>query len=489
MNTYRRPSMSTIEVSPGDREEIHFISQDLPRKLIIPKTSPKQFKGYIYERKFENMKKAAALTITEEEEAMKKKKAKEREILQKEQEERRLEFEAWDLARKKNEKLSEFDEEAKLKMEYLRERANEAIKEQNEEIKEINKLILSAKVQAIRDSQIEEKKLIKKEHAIAEASLDTVMENERVKGVKKEREIVQKRKEAAHKAALKLQEQIGNNLDKKVLKDQRKIKERELLLKKMQRDQQMDYNEVKKKQLKKQEFLEELTKDNAGIAKRRKEVKLQSEKEDLIIAEYQKLKAAQEEAKEIAEKEAKIQRDLELSKLGELQTKAADLQAEQDALRARRAQEEKERQYRQKEKKEVLKKKKMLENLKKSRAEQLEQQEQIRILKAKEEQEQAEGLLKKVEEETKHDKKKELMKKLNSLKHLEELKSQIKKKETEKINEQKAFYNEGIHLQQEAKRRTEMLEVLKKEKLNKLKEYEIPETYINHIKRKVNLED
>lgn len=61
------------------------------------------------------------------------------------------------------------------------------------------------------------------------------------------------------------------------------------------------------------------------------------------------------------------------------------------------------------------------------------------------------------------------MKKLESLKHLQDLKSQIKKKEIGKINERKAFYDEGIHLQQEAKHQAEMLEILKKEKLNELK--------------------
>lgn len=61
------------------------------------------------------------------------------------------------------------------------------------------KLILSAKVQAIRDSQIEEKKLIKKELALAEESLDSVMENERIKGILKEREFQDKKKEAAQK--------------------------------------------------------------------------------------------------------------------------------------------------------------------------------------------------------------------------------------------------------------------------------------------------
>lgn len=78
-------------------------------------------------------------------------------------------------------------------------------------------------------------------------------------------------------------------------------------------------------------------------------------------------------------------------------------------------------------------------------------------------------MFRKLEEETKAEKRKELLKKLQNLKHLDELKSQIRKKEMEKISEKKAFYNEGIHLHQEAKRQAEMLEILKKEKLNELR--------------------
>lgn len=41
--------------------------------------------------------------------------------------------------------------------------------------------------------------MIKKELALAEESLDSVMENERIKGILKEREFQDKKKEAAQK--------------------------------------------------------------------------------------------------------------------------------------------------------------------------------------------------------------------------------------------------------------------------------------------------
>ncbi|CAL1289603.1 unnamed protein product [Larinioides sclopetarius] len=424
------PLMQTVDVTPNNKEEINFISQDLARKLIVPRTQ-KNFKGLINQEKLEQLKKSASSSFRDEDEVKK---------------------------------------EAKKKREQLQ-------------------LILSAKVQAIRDAQVEEKRHIKKEKAMAEASLDEVMEQERRKGVLKEREMLEKRKGASYDAASKLQEQIKENKERRLLDEENKIKEGELLLKKLKEDQMRDLQEMKMQQLKKKAVGEEMRKENEEIQKRKEAMREQSEKEDKVIAEYQRLKAAQEEAKEAAEKEAKRQREMELAKLGEIQEKASGLHAEQEALRARRALEEKERKYRQQEKAAAMKKKKTMEDLKKSRAQQLEQQENLRCMKAAANIKELEALLGKLKLETEEGKRKDLFKKLANLKHLDELKEQMKKKEMERINEKREFYREGIHLRQEEKRRNEMLDVLKKEKLSELRKHNIPETYINHIKRKVNLDE
>ncbi|GFS36463.1 uncharacterized protein NPIL_685261 [Nephila pilipes] len=482
------PFMTVVDVAPEDREEIHFMSRDLARKLIVPRTD-KRVKGLINQEKFEQLKKAALVSLKKEEEVVKEAKRKNWERLQKEQEARKAEFESWDLVRKKNEQLNELEEEAKQKMEHMRQKADETIKEQNEEIKEINKLILSAKVQAIRDAQVDEKKHIKKEHIEAEKNLDEIMEKERRKGVLKERDMLERRKEACYQAASHLQEQIKENKERKLLEEESKIKEGDLLLKKLKEDQMRDYQEMKIHHAKKKAIFEELTKGNEEILKRKVAARKISEKEDKVIAEYQRLKAAQEEAKEVAEKEAKRQREMELTKLGEMQERASSLYAEQEALRARRAQEEKEREYRKKEKLEALKKKKTIEDLKRSRAQQLEHQENLKRVKAATNIKELEKLLEKLKLETQEEERKKLFKKLANLKHLEELKEQMRKKEIEKITEKKEFYKEGIHLQQEEKRRYEMLDMIKKEKLNELRKHNVPEIYINHIKRKINLQN
>lgn len=52
-----------------------------------------------------------------------------------------------------------------------------------------------------------------------------------------------------------IKDQIKNNLECKLLDDERKLKERELLLKKMEEDHLRDLQEMKLHQLKKQTFL------------------------------------------------------------------------------------------------------------------------------------------------------------------------------------------------------------------------------------------
>lgn len=56
------------------------------------------------------------------------------------------------------------------------------------------------------------------------------------------------------RAVSQLQEQIKCNFESKLLDEEKKIKEGELLIKKMKEEQQRDYQELKTQQLKKQTF-------------------------------------------------------------------------------------------------------------------------------------------------------------------------------------------------------------------------------------------
>lgn len=104
-------------------------------------------------------------------------------------------MEEYDHKRSSNAKLSELEKEAKDKANYLLSKANLQLEEQEDDIKHLNELMLYAKCVAIRDIQVEEKEMIKREKKKEEARLDQMMEAERVADLKRLDEREKKRVE------------------------------------------------------------------------------------------------------------------------------------------------------------------------------------------------------------------------------------------------------------------------------------------------------
>merc|ERR1712176_645414 len=88
-----------------------------------------------------------------------------------------------EMKRKQNEKLSDLELEAKERSQYLLQKAQEQMEEQEDEIKKLNETILNAKCHAIRDAQVVEKAEIGNEILEEDKRLDYMMENERVKAL------------------------------------------------------------------------------------------------------------------------------------------------------------------------------------------------------------------------------------------------------------------------------------------------------------------
>lgn len=101
----------------------------------------------------------------------------------------------YDLARTKNARLTDLEEEARKQAEVLLQKALEQRQDQEDEIKALNELILNAKIQAIRDEQILEKQQIKKELMEEDLRLDDMMEKARQNAIRIQEEIEKKRQE------------------------------------------------------------------------------------------------------------------------------------------------------------------------------------------------------------------------------------------------------------------------------------------------------
>lgn len=72
-------------------------------------------------------------------------------------------------------------------------------------------MILNAKCHVIRDAQLLEKDIIKKEQLEEQKRLDEMMEIDRINALRMEEEIERRRKEERLVGAMKIMEQIGDN--------------------------------------------------------------------------------------------------------------------------------------------------------------------------------------------------------------------------------------------------------------------------------------
>ena len=144
--------------------------------------------------------------------------------------ERKKYFEELDAARKKTEGLNDLEEEAKKENEYLLEKARVAKIEQEDKIKQLNELILDAKVHAIRDLQINEKSEIKADEEDEDKRLDVIMEVHRLNGMRQAERIEQEKIIQRREGARQILSQIQSNTEARLLEEEKKNAEAQALV-------------------------------------------------------------------------------------------------------------------------------------------------------------------------------------------------------------------------------------------------------------------
>jgi hypothetical protein len=153
----------------------------------------------------------------------------------------------------------------------------------------------------------------------------------------------------------------------------------------MKKYEEEDTKILMKKKVEIERSKQEVILENEKAIARKKQLKLQEQKEIENILIYQAMKDAElakREAEEIAIEKLKKERQAKL--LAE-QERVRDNADKLDELRARRAAEEKERNERMKEKQDALKKKAELDELKRSREEQAKDKQRVMMLQKQQE--------------------------------------------------------------------------------------------------------
>ncbi|KND02810.1 uncharacterized protein SPPG_01891 [Spizellomyces punctatus DAOM BR117] len=400
--------------------------------------------------------------------------------------ERKTKMEAYDHTRTQNAHLTTLEAEAKAKSNYLLSKAQLQLEEQEDEIKHMNELMLYAKCVAIRDRQVDEKKMIEKERKQEERRLDAIMEAERVQELKKLEERERKRAEEMRKGAATIRAQIAERREAALLDDEKRDQETKGILAQIaQQNAQEVQEKAAKINLQKQLRLQ-VVKANQESAERKKLAKEKEEEEDRKVLEYILEKEKREIENDRIQKEKKAEREKELARLRAAQEKMSDKQAQQDALRAQRAYEAHEREYRQKLLVQAQKNAANEKELRESRAmQQHARQHAIAVEAHKMRQEFMENLQRQKETEEKM-KREEWERNERNRQYARQVQAQIAEKEALRRKQREEFFMEGVRLAKERAEKVNKIEHIKERKLQELVSVGVPEKYCKEVERKVH---
>ncbi|KAG5454245.1 hypothetical protein CSKR_113709, partial [Clonorchis sinensis] len=448
-----RPSLSKQECEREriflKNKRIRHVASDLIRELIVPADEPNAKSIILTKDKYDELtQKAKIITEADEKEAAKR--AKElNEANAAASQARKEQMHQYDLARTKNEKLTDLEEEARKQAEVLLQKALEQRQDQEDEIRALNELILNAKIQAIRDEQILEKKQIQKELNEEELRLDNMMELERQNAIRIQEEIDKQRQEQEMLGACEVLNQIQQNRQDRLLELERNEQENALVQQRISEDLMKEIANREVKRQMQNKIRMDLNEANEAMRKHREEEKERDRLFDLKILEIQKQKAEREAAYEAEQAQVRLEKELEIARLRALQERASDEAAERDALRAKRAAEAREREWRRKEKADAL------YSITNSEATDSPSCERNSVRRQKELME--------------NDQRERAEANQKNKRYAEEIRKQICLKEQERIAERNAFFEEGVRLEEESRLRRMRLAEAKERKLRELR--------------------
>ncbi|KAJ3394019.1 Cilia- and flagella-associated protein 45 [Entophlyctis sp. JEL0112] len=363
--------------------------------------------------------------------------------------------------------LSALEQETKDKSNYLLAKAQMQLEEQEDEIKHMNELMLYAKCVAIRDAQVEEKKMIARERKEEDARLDAMMEIERVNELKKLEEREKRRIEGPVGAA-KIREQIEERREAALLEQERRDQETKQILKAIADMNEQDKAEKLQKIKMQRIMMLDVAKANQESTERRRQMKIAEEEEDKKVLQYILDKEQREIEKDRIMQQKKAEREIELARLRAAQEKMSDKQAQQDALRAQRAYEAYEREWRRKEKETAEKHKLQEDELKAERIKQQRAREHAIAVEARKMKDEFFENLRRQKETEERIKAEEALKHNKNRLYSTEVQAQIRQKEALKKKQREEFFMEGVRLSQERLDKTNKIDQIKDRKIQVL---------------------
>ena len=358
------------------------------------------------------------------------------------------------------------------------------ILDQNEDcVKEMEKLALYAKVASIRERQLKEHEMMEQMYKKKEEKLDTMMELERLKELKQQQERENNRKKLQRDGCLIIIDQIKQKEYEKIKKREIVEKEKQMILRQLKELADEDLRQNEKKRLSNEQAAKEIVESNKINALNKQKKLLEEKEEDLKILRYNLEKAKKEEEELKEKKRLQEEKEREVQKLREKQEKAQDKQAELDALRAKRAYEQSEREARIKEKNDMLLRQQKIKELIASNEKQRADKQKQLAEQARQEQLEYQGIVKKQLEEIEKERRLEEDKKKKLYENTKDLKKLIKIKEEKERLKSREKLEEGRKAKQNMDDwRLRMLKI-KNQKIQELRDLGVQEKYIADLER------
>ncbi|CAG4983199.1 unnamed protein product [Parnassius apollo] len=346
-----------------------------------------------------------------------------------------------------------------------------------------NRFILASKCHAIRDAQIAEKELIKKEMTEEERRLDAIMEENRQAAVKRAEEEEERRHQLRLQNLAALKEQIQAHDTAKIMEAER-IEEESIRVNQANIAMRIDETQkLKEKQERQAKLKEMLVQGNAELLYYKQ---LQNEEERIMnrrIANF--LKQRQErEARARAQAEAvKAAKQKGIDHIAKAQKAEQELKEELERIRNLKIQEDVEREYRRKEREAAIKRNKDMKQLHEARVNQINDIHRLIAREIAKDEQSFNNAARQNEEFLRKEKELEEQRKARVERHRQEIMKQINDKERARAELREKIRNEGVALRMEQEQQEKYERMVIKQKVEAMRQQKVAEKYVKEVEQ------
>jgi len=465
-------------------ETVQVITKDLIRNVVVPSTG--YHKALLLSRQqFDQIKNKSKVKSQAQAKSEIDQARKEQEIEINAAAQRKYKFQEQDFYRKKNHELNELEIEAKELNEHLLEKAKAKRLEQEDEIKHLNELILNAKCHVIRDKQILEKEQIKKDMDEEEKRLDVIREVHRLNAIKEAEKVESCKAAQRMEGARCIMDQIKSNTVARILEEEKKKAESAALHRYIEKLQTEDLGDLQKKHEQQRAIQEEIEILNQQRELQKKKRMEEDKMQDMQVEAYIRKKESREEAIKREKKEIKVLKEEKQMRLLRQRENQMGQEDVQDALRAKQAQEATEREWRRKEREAQLRKEEEDLRMKEGRQLQIKQKEHFQAVQAERERQVFNRIVQQQLKEAQCEKEHDKCRHRANLQHAQDIRAQIRKREQERIEKRRAFFEEAEKKMADELEHRCKLKQVKVRKLQELRQAGVPEKYAAEVSRRV----